>query len=379
MPSVPKTVLLVGVSVRILAQSARRAGIHPVSLDWFADTDTTECSLICRAVADGAGFDVDRLLWAAERYAPAGVGTAFVYGGGFDGNPALLSRLAKGRILAGNLPETVTRLKSPHDFFRELDRLGIPHPEVRWTLGAEHRERETWLIKLASSEGGTGVHPAPMNTPGTHPRPGISYFQQRRPGTACSALFLANGKDTAIIGFNALWTSDHCPRQPYLFAGARTDTALGDRQRKEVREYVNALTRAFSLRGINSVDFLVDADHITVLEINPRPSATVALYDADYADGLLLRHIDACLEKPLGPVCSPRSMRAFKILYNTGSELEVPADIRWPAWCSDRPSAGTWIARGRPVCSVLAECYDGSTLEKQLFARERAIRSLLMF
>lgn len=374
----PKVLLLAGVSVRTLAESACRAGIRPVSLDWFADTDTAASSSHCQRVADGKRFAADELLSAAARYAPAGAGAALIYGGGFDAAPYLLYRLMEGRTLLGNTPDTVRRVKSPREFFPVLATLGIPHPETRWTPPQERSEAGSWLMKQASSEGGAGVEWAPVTRPDVGAARARVYFQRRLTGCPCSALFLADGSNARVIGLNALFVSDHRPGHPFLFAGARTLGRLGRRQTSAIRDYVVALTRAFSLRGINSLDFMLDEDNIRVLEINPRPSATLALHDADYPYGLLLHHIEACRGVPTTWRRRAHRWRAFKILYARRA-ITIPPGVRWPVWCSDRPTAGTSIAHGEPVCSIRTESADAAALEPRLLARERAIRSSLMF
>lgn len=376
--SFPTIVVLVGVSVRMLAESARRGGIRAVSLDWFADTDTAASSVRCHRVADDKGFDVDQLLWAAERCVPAKAQAALIYGGGFDGTPDVLARLANGRILWGNTPDTVRQVKSPDQFFRALQRLGIPHPEIRWTFPDGTWEPGAWLMKKGSSEGGSGVEWASAAPNSSDPTQAAAYFQRKSPGLPCSALFLAHGSGAAIIGFNALFTSDHRPGHPFLFAGARTLRHLDRRLCTAIRDYANELTRVFSLRGLNSLDFVLDEDEVRVLEINPRPSATLGLHDADYAHGLLLHHIDACRGMSVEPRRRRHTWRAFKILYAQRSTV-IPPKIRWPVWCSDRPRAGTPIAIGQPVCSIRAESCNPATLEPELLTRERAVRASLVF
>lgn len=373
----PKTLLLAGVSVRMLAQSAARTGIRPVSLDWFADLDTEECSAVCRTVSDGNGFDAEKLLRVAARYAPPDGGSAFVYGGGFEGRTDLLDRLASGRVLCGNLPETVHRLKTPGEFLGLLDKLGIPYPEIRWLPPEEPAEAGAWLTKQGASQGGLGV--CDFRSLGSPP-PAGTYFQRKLAGIPHSALFLANGLDARILGFNTLWTSDHLQQTPFLFAGARSHFRLRQRQRTLIRGYVRALTRALSLVGINSLDFMIDHGEIRVLEINPRPSATMALYDPDYPEGLLAYHREACLRGRLGPIRRVRTVRGFRILY-AGRSMRMPPGFRWPDWCGDRPRAGTRIRSGQPFCSIRAESDDprGAALEQQLSIRERRIRSSLMF
>lgn len=348
----------------------------PVSLDWFADTDTEQSSAICCRVAGAGGFDADSVLQLAERHAPMGPNTALVYGGGFDSNPVLLDRLAAGRVLWGNAAETVREVKSPARFFALLDDLRIPYPESYLRRPAPERDSERWLSKRGASEGGTHVQWTALPTPGA--ADGETYVQRFVAGPACSALFLANGVDAEIIGFNRLWTSAHDPDHPFRFAGARTWVRPGKRLCEDLGGHVLALTRALSLRGINSLDFIVeDQRRISVLEVNPRPSATMALYDADYAGGLLQRHITACRIGVLDTDSRVGAPRAFKILYAEQAGV-IPAGFNWPAWCSDRPGGGAEIAAGHPVCSIQAEHPEPDALEHLLFVREQALRQALM-
>ena len=54
--------------------------------------------------------------------------------------------------------------------------------------------------------------------------------------------------------------------------------------------WLKQLVPVFALKGLNSLDFIHADDCSYVLEINPRPSASMQLYDED----LLNRHIQAC-------------------------------------------------------------------------------------
>ena len=371
----PARVLLVGVSVRMLAQSCRRAGIEPLALDWFGDTDTAACARFCAAVGSEDGRDFDRalLLATAEDLAPAESGTALIYGGGLDGRPDLLDSLRTGRTLFGNPPETVRAVKTPHVFFSLLDRLGIPYPPTRFGAAANLSDPDRWLVKNQATEGGTGVtafHAGAIVPPGC-------YLQRHLPGPAHSLLFLANGSEIAAVGFNRLAVSRHRAERPMLFAGATTPTTLLPEQRGAAQGYARALTRALQLVGLNSLDFIIDDGQCRVLEINPRPSATLGLHDDRYRRGLLAAHLDACRGHltPRGPHLDPP--RGFRIVYAHRSGL-MPDHVRWPDWAADRPRAGTAITAGHPLCSVAAEARSLSQAERQLFERERLIHAALM-
>ena len=365
----PDKLLLVGQSARMLAQSAARAGLRVLTADLYADEDTCESAerFLTFPLKDD-GLDEDAAIAAADELAPPNGGTGLVYGSGIDTRPDLLERLMDGRILFGNRPAALSLIKTPRRFFAMLDELAIPYPQTRFISPASPAG---WLIKPGCSEGGKGVRSCAKICPAG----AEDYYQRRIDGEALSALFLADGKNARIIGFNTQWTARHDPARPFLFAGAVNRAELSDGQRARVEEYVRKLTRAIGLVGLNSLDFLLDGEACRVLEINPRPSATMALYDPDYPGGLLMQHLSACRGEL--PAAAPqRAVRAFRIVY-TPCEAVIFKPIAWPRWCADRPRAGMVIGAGEPLCSIQAEGTDRAAAETLLQARETEIRARL--
>jgi len=359
----------------MLAQSCSRAGIDALALDWFADTDTIACSRACAAIsaADRPDFDSERLLAECERLAPAGSGTALVTAGGFDSRPELLEALMAGRSLYGNPPDTLRRIKTPGHFFGLLDELGIPYPATQLDTAVTAPGPGRWLIKHRASEGGIGVQPfAPGQV-----IPSGCYLQQRLEAPAHSLLFLANGTDIAPVGFNRLLTSGHRRDRPMLFGGALTPTTLPTTQRRAVCRYARDLTRALGLVGLNSLDFIDYGEHCRALELNPRPSATLCLHDGNYRHGLLAAHLDACRGTLTTATVMDDPPRGFRIVY-AERQGRIPPGINWPDWAADRPSPGTVLSVGDPLCSVSASAASLPVLERRLFTRERLIRAALM-
>jgi len=220
----PSRLLIVAVSGRALAQSAGRGGYRPVVLDLFADRDTRAASSACRTITVPGTLRIDaaRLLDTARRLAPD---SDLVYGSGFEGRPALLDRLSRGRALYGNTPATVAGVRDPARFFPLLRRLGIPHPAVRLTAPVGP---QAWLLKLPGAAGGTGVLPA--RDP---PTAGGGYYQRIESGDTLSATFLADGRRARVLGFNRQWTATR-PGRPYLYGGAVGGLTLRPRLRSEI-------------------------------------------------------------------------------------------------------------------------------------------------
>jgi predicted ATP-grasp superfamily ATP-dependent carboligase len=140
-------------------------------------------------------------------------------------------------------------------------------------------------------------------------------------------------------------------------------------------ETVQRLTAALGLRGLNGVDFILEGDRCFVLELNPRPTATIDLYDADVEVGLLAVHIAACQGTLPAPVVISNA-RAHAIVY-AGTVLRVPAKPGWPAWCTDLPEPGSVIPAGAPVCSVRGEGETSAAAREATLARRNDIERFL--
>jgi len=349
----------------MLTGSAARAGIRPVVLDLYADQDTRAQAQATAAIPPGpTGLDPAALLDAAARLAPPESGYALVYGSGLDLAPDLLERLSSGREVYGNAPDTLRWAKSPRRFFELLRRLDIPHPETRFEPPPDP---QGWLAKPGCGEGGKGVVFC-AQAQGDDPD---QYYQRYVVGPPLSALFLADGANARIVGFNTLWTA-RLPGQPFLFVGAINRAGLDRTQRAQVAAVIARLVRTMGLRGLNSLDFMRDGPVCRVLEINPRPSATLGLYDADFPEGLLTRHVRACRGTLGEPWQAGDTVRASKAVFAPGP-WTVPHALAWPEGCADRPMPGTAIRTGDPLCTVEAQGSDPEQVEAMIRQREAGL------
>lgn len=369
-PSVP--FLVVAVTGRALAASAARAEHSVIVLDCFADRDTRRAASECRVVARAGTlrFEPRALLAAADQLAPGDRSAGLVYGAGFEGRSNLLARLSAGRLLLGNAPAVVAAVRDPQRFFSQLDRLGIHHPEVRFTRPTNP------LGWLGKSPGGAGGAQVRLLAGGSRHRG--SYYQRFEPGRTLSVLFLADGQRASIVGFNEQWTSPSRPGTPFLYGGAVGSIALSEDLKANIAARLDALVAATGVIGLNGLDFLLNGDTWSVLELNPRPTATIELYDPDYREGLFELHRRACLGSlPDAPVSHPVA-RAHAIVF-AAAAWEVTADFSFPDWCRDIPSVGTRLAVGDPICTVYAEAAhpEGAvaTVQSRSDALARAVRA----
>ena len=355
--SEPATLLLVAISARALAVAARRAGYAAIAIDAFGDEDARaacrEMWVVENAVGGFAGVNLEPIVArACAAYRPVGV----VYGSGFDDCPGKLPPLGRRAPLLG-WPEGLARAKNPRTFAADCRAAGIAHPRIRFA-GPEAGE---WLVKRQGGSGGLHIAPAKG---GDRLRPG-EYGQQRIEGRALSLLFVRDPLALTPIGWSEQWTAPSADA-PFRYGGAAGP--LDFEPPPDLLDKLAALTLRQGVRGLASADFIDDGERLWLLEINPRPGATLDVFDDD-DDPLLARHIAALTDGRAPPV-KPRAPRAAEIVY-AEADATIP-DGDWPAWAADRPAAGAAIPAGAPVCTVSAA--GGSVADAKALLRERVRR-----
>lgn len=284
-----------------------------------------------------------------------------IAGSGFEDRPELLDDIARHWPLLGNDARTIRRAKDPSSFFGGLKELGVPHPR---TLMQAPPELEGWIAKRRGGAGGSHVRPAS----GARTR---DYFQEIVQGRPVSALFVGNGSEARVLGFSEQWTAPS-PRAPFRYGGAVTPTHLAPETQNGIEQTVARVAAHFRLEGLGSADFMLGETSALLLEINPRPGATLDIFDSP-ATPLLHLHIRAVLEGmlPMAPL-PPREATAAAIVY-ASAPIEVAPGMVWPDWTSDKAKPGERIDKDRPICTVLARAATGPGARRLVEERRQMI------
>lgn len=339
-------ILIVAPAGRALAAAARHSGFRPLVADLFDDLDTRVFAAANVSIdAMEHGFEaadlIDPLLRLAQGRDPAGI----VYGGGFEDRPQLIAELARHFKLYGNTAETVERVKDPQRLAALCRELAIPHPEIRFS---RPRDPEHWLIKKSGGGGGLHIAPASSRTAESG-----EYYQRRAGGQPISAMLLCAARSQPqILGLSEQWATAN-PDKPFRFAGAARPANIAPELAGQIAAAAEAIAARARLVGLNSVDFLVKDDGFHLLEINPRPGATLDIY-SDCDGRIFAAHIEACEGRlPTTPLIFSRAA-ATSIVY-TPIDLTPMPPLAWPDWCHDRQKPGTDLRKGDPVCTVSVE------------------------
>lgn len=345
-PEPGAAILIAAASGRALAGAARRAGYRPLVADFYGDMDTCEFAAAHRLIDDGfdLGFRRETLLPALEDLAAREAPCGLVYGMGFEDRTDILDELSEHFPLFGNRPEVVRRVKDPSALAQLCEDLGVPHPAIQT---ARPDDCANWLVKSIGGAGGTHVAPAAT----AYATEEGTYYQRIAAGEPVSLLFLADGAHALALGASRQWTQP-TPSEPFRYGGCLRPANLPDPLAQKLAALADALASACALRGLNSLDLLAKGDTITLIEINPRPGATLDIFE-DRKGTLFLAHLEACLGKlpPVKPAFDGAAAAA--VAFARGEIASMPR-LDWPDWAADRQNPRTRLQPDDPVCTVKA-------------------------
>ncbi len=352
--TIPDYILVVASSGRMLAQAAKNAGLKPLVIDLFADLDTQGCAVDFKQIPSLAKKHlIPAVGYFIERYAVAQV----IYGSGLEYYPESLRYLTSRLLVLGNPPDTFEKLHDKPAFFSSLDKLNIPYPEVCFDAP---NSAGVWLVKPLQGQGGLGIK---RYYPKDRTESAV-YWQKYQAGTQHSVLFLADGQNVQLIGFNTQWVVPLSENQEFVFSGIINSCALLNEQKELITAWLKKLVPVFALKGLNSLDFIQADDKSLVLEINPRPSASMQLYDAD----LLSRHIKAC-QGELTDYRSHAGYKGYQIIY-AERDVIIPNGFEWPDGCMDLPESGSMCLAGQPICSIIAHQKQAQSVMNDLLIKQ---------
>ena len=360
-------------SARPYVAAASAAGYHVLAADVFGDEETRAASAALLVLPYHQGSFTEEamhhdLIPALSSHQV----TYLLYGSGFEAAPGLLELLAQHVPVLGNTAATIARCKSPQDFYTSCLALDIPVPDTRFELSSlADEQREDWLCKRAGRAGGMHVTPLSAGLPEST---GDVYFQRRLTGQPVSLLFLAHEGKVHDVGFQRQLVSP-CGDFHYRYAGLVGPLALAPEVQDVLLQAASRLTAHYGLRGLNSLDAVLGEDGIYVLEVNPRLSASLALYDTQAL--WLQAHIAAChgdvaVNIPVAAPSGLGQVQANLVCYSP-IDVEVPAGFAWPAWVVDRPPAGTRIAQNMPICTIIATAEDDKEAERLAYKRAQML------
>jgi predicted ATP-grasp superfamily ATP-dependent carboligase len=349
-------VLIVGVSTRAFAESARRAGRDCVSVDAFGDLDQKARIENVALVRDkGRAYSAAAAVAIGRRL---GAGSA-AYVANLENHPAAVRRLGTGRRLLGNSPATLVAARDWTQFARTVEEAGGRVPATFAASEARSLSpNRAWLRKPVRGGGGSGVV---HFVPGSRLR-ADEVVQERIDGVLGSISFAADGRRARLLGLSKGLAGDAAfGARGYRYCGSLYPFPAEPSLLERLDGLAQAMTKAFGLVGVNGLDFIVRDGEAFALELNPRYSASMELLERAGRPNVFEAHADACDGSlAVTPSRTPATSVFGKAIVWARQDVMVGDTRRWLSRddVRDLPFPGELIRRGHPICTVFAEGPD---------------------
>ncbi len=363
-------VLLVGVVTREMAQSAVAAGYEVISLDYFGDSDQPATAQVYSLARDFSSEpNLKNLVVAAKTL--AGRVDKIVVGAGLENESGLMD-IGKLSMYWTNSTNAIQKARDPLVLSKNLIDHGLRFPRTLLPRDQLPNQGE-WLIKDRRHSGGLGVR----EWDGKAAPQEFEVLQEKIDGQLMSACFLANGKQSLLIGLTRQWAgSPELGATPFAWCGNTApykDSALENL----ISEAVLLLTRETGLVGVNGIDFILHDDVPYLLEVNPRWIGSLELFERLYGLNMFRLHVNACqgkLPESL-PVLPVQPVIGKGILY-AGRDTTLGDTSAWKKkGIADIPHPGETISKGAPICTVFSEGRDATDCWDKVMAKAQSLRN----
>jgi len=385
--------IIIGASARAAAQSAIRAGYAPWCIDLFADRDLQAIAPVKRCPRETWPRGVLDLL----KEAPPG---PVLLTGAMENEIDLLTIIERDRPLLCGSSSAVMRLRSPRSAFHALSdamarwcgtmhwREGLVNcPALHWDddvntslpdhwrrfLVTHTDRRIQFLIKPRRSAGGRGIR---WWSPGDDVGVG-EYVQQYVPGRSLSGVYFASNGAARLLGVTEqlIGAENFGAQTRFTCVGNIYPAGTTDDVWRQFACVGRAVTEWSGIEGIFGIDavlperddasYPLNRDRIHIVDINPRYPASAELLEHGAPGVSVLDHeMVSSLQARTDRAAEVFIGKAIVYAMSDCNVVDLAAESDRGQF-ADIPRPGEAIARGHPICTVLAEaptrdaCYAG--------------------
>lgn len=369
-----------------MAASAARAGFRVYAADIFGDHDLRE---VAAEVALIQPYP-DGLATAIARFPDA----PWLYTGALENHPSLIAGVARIRPLVGSPAEAVARVREHHTLARALREAGLLFPET-CSAPAGVPVDGSWLVKPLESAGGRGIRS--WFGVDAEVQPHGQLWQRRVAGHRLSVGYAVSaGQREVIAASRQVVGRRWCRAGSFAYCGSidLDPDSLDAPLRDQVERLGTVLADGFCLVGLVGADLIVDrCNRAHVIEINPRPTASLELAERSTGVSLAVAHLAACGKRsPSVPERWSRSGTWAKAVLFSARSLDFndtslaavgdhstrwTREDDWPS-VADIPEPPCLIPAGAPVCTVFAHGASPGASLKLLRRRVGVIEAAIL-
>jgi predicted ATP-grasp superfamily ATP-dependent carboligase len=374
--------LMIGASVRPMVSSAALAGEQGIGLDFFGDLDA---NLAGKTYSLALDFNLEPSVTNLLQVARDSFGSyGLLYLAGPENKPQQLKHWQEQGLLLGNGAEALQVVRDPFCLSAILAEIDAAMPCFYTPANAPRILQKKYLLKPLNRGGGHGIIVLPQGQPWQEclERPQCleqHIIQEYCYGINASFTFLSDGRQAVLVGTSSQWPykggftyqGNLAPLEPQIIA-----EHPGLLQKMKL--IADQLTQAAGLVGFNTVDVIINKDGLWVLEVNPRWSASLELFEMLAGCSFFANHVQACRGslQPPAPAKAAAGFAGKAIVYaRQDIQVHYPRDESWrelyAADIRDLPRQGIHIAKNEPLCTVLAQAPAASVCRQSLLDREQ--------
>jgi len=381
--------LVIGVDVASLAASARRAGYKVYAVDHFGDQDlrrVCEETLSITEQREGRScgrlsfdFNPNALLQLARSLQKRRSIDAALLSSGLEDFPNVLFKLSDLVPILGNPPELIQRVRDREEFFHQLKRLGIQHPETAVAEDFEEAKRKSKeigypvVVKPIRSFAGSGIRKVKNLREFERAFKEVSLLnetvlvQEYISGMAASASLISSGQKVStltvneqLIGIRAIGQ-----QEPFGYCGNVVPLSATKTVIDECKSIAEKIVLHFGLIGSNGVDLVISEEGTpNVIEVNPRFQGTLECVERVLGINVIEAHVKACTQGTLTEIPDETSGFCTRLIVFAPQRSIVP-DLNEFQGVRDMPLPGVIVEKGEPVCSMTAEGASGDSSFKK--------------
>jgi predicted ATP-grasp superfamily ATP-dependent carboligase len=393
--------LVIGIDVLSLATSATKAGYKVYAVDYFGDQDLKRVcheslSIVKQTPGISCGqlstnFNPEALLQLTTGLLKKNVIDVTLLSTGLDDSSDVLRELNDVIPILGNHPHVIKRIRDKMDFFQELKRLGVHHPETAMTENFEEARKKAKdigypvLVKPSKGFGGVGIRKVqgPKELKQAFQDASLVdeevLIQEYISGISASVSLISSANETITLTLNEqlLGVDEVGQEEPFGYCGNVVPLMTTRSIMNRCKNIAERITSHFDLIGSNGIDFVISKKGIPyVVEANPRFQATLECVERLLGINMVEAHMKACLQEKLPTIAKKTAVFCTRLILFAPQRSIIP-DLSVFEEVTDIPIPEVIIEKGEPVCSIMIEGADrNSSLRKARIIAESICKSL---
>ncbi|QQE12856.1 ATP-grasp domain-containing protein [Planctomycetota bacterium] len=355
-----KPVLIVGVNARAAAMSALKLGYEPWVVDCVGCRDLQQVAHTMKIALRDYPAKLPAMIDKAPKSA------AVMMSGDLENYPDIWEAITFGREVIGSGADAVRASRMVGALNAIEPSKGVKLCKIKVDGGLIGKltsqifgifDRRKYLVKPIAGSGGMGVKFWEKGTP-----IGKKYYlQEYVQGIPVGIAFRADGWSVQYVGACEMISGDRAfGAKDFSYVGSIGEIELSEDARAAVSQIAVAMTQRHDLRGAFNIDFMMDfAGKLWPIEVNPRYSAGMEILEKVSGSSVFDELPSSSKKKG----DEQTSLKWGKALIRAKEDCIAPDlfSVLGSQWVANVPDEGVKVAKGMPICSVIA---DGRTRDE---------------